>query len=323
MSLNCWSFFCKTSEQTIRQLEDSLESLKDIIDHVQPNSEMQTAIREIKERSKVIESMISILAVDVSENTSSDVSKTLDMVKTIEDRLKRKELFDWVSTDDFRQKHRDVSSACQKGTGTWILQSDVYLEWVVSDIAGTLWCYGIPRSGKTVLFSAMVDSLMGRGTSTSSSVCAVYFDYKEASRYTVQKIFLGMLRQLCEQSYHHPEAMKALGDLNELCSKQNKRMPNLEERCTLLTQISAMYQDTFLCFNALNELPDPCRHILLKSLKTLRANFNIENLLTSREHITLKQESTDLILCRVSATSFDLGTYLNARIDEAESDCLA
>jgi hypothetical protein len=86
-----------------------------------------------------------------------------------------------------------------------------------------------------------VDRLIATDIRSSSAVGVVYFDYKEASKQAVQTIFLGLLRQFCDQSYHLAEVRKALENLHELCVQQNKRKPSLDECYHLLGTILRTY----------------------------------------------------------------------------------
>ena len=68
----------------------------------------------------------------------------------------RQGILDWISTanSNYQQKHQELRSSRTKGTGDWLLRSQVYCRWRNGDDPdqiGTLWCHGIQGSGKTNL----------------------------------------------------------------------------------------------------------------------------------------------------------------------------
>jgi hypothetical protein len=132
LSANGRSFFCKTSEETTRNLEHSLKSLQNVVGLLRPVPDMQQDVREIKDHLDVIQSMLEVLANDtekqVEEAASAELSKPLETVNSClqlqADTPARKELLEWLSPDDLLQNHRDISLVRQKDTGIWIFNEE-------------------------------------------------------------------------------------------------------------------------------------------------------------------------------------------------------
>lgn len=329
LSVNGWSFFCKTSEENTKHLEDSLRELQNVVKTLHSIPEMRDEVVSIKDHLVSIQSILEVLADDAYQNAKPDILGVLGKVNEIDDllqlqtdSLRRKDLLEWLSTDASLQKHRDVSLARQKGTCTWVLESEQYNKWYLDESAVTLWCHGIPGSGKTVIFSAIVDRLLSSENHSSSIVGVIYFDYKEAANHDVSTIFSAILRQFCDKTYTLPEVRKTLTELRELSIQQRKTKLGLEECGNFLKKISKLYQETYLCFDALDELPDPCRYSLMKSLLDLCQYSRIKLLLTSRNNIHLKPRPERVVEQPITATDSDLQTYLEAMIECAESSCL-
>lgn len=64
----------------------------------------------------------------------------------------RLEILRWLRIDGIESdgKYREALSQRQADTGSWILESEAFLEWS-RDEAACLWLYGIAGCGKTVL----------------------------------------------------------------------------------------------------------------------------------------------------------------------------
>lgn len=64
----------------------------------------------------------------------------------------------WLSPLQMHQTYQTVSDRVEKGSGTWLLESDQFKRWE-SDSPETIWCWGIPGAGKTVMASIIINHL--------------------------------------------------------------------------------------------------------------------------------------------------------------------
>ncbi|KAH6886139.1 hypothetical protein BKA70DRAFT_103698 [Coprinopsis sp. MPI-PUGE-AT-0042] len=72
---------------------------------------------------------------------------------------------------NLRMIHLDILSKATPGTGTWFLQSDMFLIWLDSNgHLKILWGTGIPGAGKTVLASIVIRELEARAAQ-SGRIC--------------------------------------------------------------------------------------------------------------------------------------------------------
>ncbi|KAJ7266788.1 hypothetical protein C8J57DRAFT_1068691, partial [Mycena rebaudengoi] len=62
----------------------------------------------------------------------------------------RTKIIDWMSLLNFFLRHDNISRAQQAGTGVWLLKDTRFKNWT-SRNGSTLWCYGMPGAGKTIL----------------------------------------------------------------------------------------------------------------------------------------------------------------------------
>ncbi|KAH7407373.1 hypothetical protein BKA64DRAFT_415188 [Cadophora sp. MPI-SDFR-AT-0126] len=95
------------------------------------------------------------LAVDTTQlQTSLKISgQVRDLASFITDRdrdLESREIINWLSPLRFYECQVDTLSQQENGTGEWIFASSEFQDWV-SGSKKTLWCWGQPGAGKTVL----------------------------------------------------------------------------------------------------------------------------------------------------------------------------
>jgi predicted ATPase len=65
---------------------------------------------------------------------------------------KREDLLIWLSAFEYQKSHNDVCARRLQDTGQWLLQKKEFQSWRDDQQSNnTLWCYGIPGAGKTIL----------------------------------------------------------------------------------------------------------------------------------------------------------------------------
>ncbi|KAH7154419.1 ankyrin repeat-containing domain protein [Fusarium sp. MPI-SDFR-AT-0072] len=77
-------------------------------------------------------------------------------------------MISWLSTLPFPIQHETISEPRTPNFGRWLLQHEVYRNWCESSSSSTLWIHGITGSGKTNLFSVIVDSYLPPGLRTQN-----------------------------------------------------------------------------------------------------------------------------------------------------------
>jgi hypothetical protein len=96
------------------------------------------------------------------------VLRTLDrneaLIETMRYKLKYDEdikVLDWLTLVDYGPQQTDYLKRRQPGTGQWLLDSPKFQTWLNIENQ-TLFCPGIPGSGKTILTSIIVEELSRR-----------------------------------------------------------------------------------------------------------------------------------------------------------------
>src|SRR6266536_5306516 len=67
-------------------------------------------------------------------------------------------ILNWLTPFDYDPQQRDFISRRQAGTGQWLLDSVEFQAWRKTE-KQTLFCWGMPGAGKTIITSIVVDYL--------------------------------------------------------------------------------------------------------------------------------------------------------------------
>ncbi|KAF5655423.1 ankyrin protein [Fusarium sp. NRRL 25303] len=109
-------------------------------------------------------------------------------------------MISWMSTSPFSIHHETISDSRTPNFGQWLLKHEAYKRWCESSSSSTFWIHGITGSGKTNLFSVIVDSLRATWASQPESTPFAYFyclkSESEPERSSADGILRSILRQL-------------------------------------------------------------------------------------------------------------------------------
>lgn len=93
--------------------------------------------------------MSSLSPSQVSRATDEKVKVIGEDVQSLrlnQSQKKREEVLLWLSPLNFASKQSDLSIRRQEGTGSWLLESQEFQEWI-SNPGKTLVCQGMPGAG--------------------------------------------------------------------------------------------------------------------------------------------------------------------------------
>jgi hypothetical protein len=227
----------------------------------------------------------------------------------------------WLSPVTPWDSHEAASSSLTPGTCNWILQSDTFQAWHLSN-RSFLWLSGFPGSGKTVLFSNIVASLQTH-YDTSENVCFAFFycDFRNRDTQSATNVIGALVSQICSQVGVSAELENAFG------SSKSRNAPEKRPSYSLLRDVLISLTRTrriLLLVDAVDECED--RKNLLDFMVAIReASENLGNisiLLTARNDadIVEKLVSFDRIRLenRKEELSQDISLYVKTRLDKDE-----
>ncbi|KAJ7439211.1 ankyrin repeat-containing domain protein [Mycena latifolia] len=208
----------------------------------------------------------------------------------------RSQLMEWLQPPNPPRHGPPTEPACP-GTGTWFLESDVYLRWR-KNTPSVLWCRGKPGVGKSILSSVVLQDLDLSATAKGSIVLHYFCDFAAGKQQTATLILQSLMRQmLLHGSNDHISVVKR-------CRERFSTPPIFKELLqTFIDMCKLQRAGTFIVLDALDELED--RKILLPLLSkfaqagchvfvTSRPIPDIADVLTGFEHVELEANRNDL-----------------------------
>ncbi|KAJ7327642.1 ankyrin repeat-containing domain protein [Mycena albidolilacea] len=197
----------------------------------------------------------------------------------------------------------DIFSTYQKGTGGWLLEDSHFQQWELNS-GGTLWCEGIPGSGKTVLVSMVVDHLNTQAQNRNVGVACIYLNHKDTEVQTVPNLLSGLWRQLV----FGKDVTSQVQELYKQHTEKGTR-PSLDSIHLALCAAIAQFSKVYIVVDAVDEYPENQRHLLFEHLMEIRSTVNL--MITSRPHIT---PIADSVVLQIRANDKDIQSYIDGYI---------
>ncbi|KAK0613593.1 hypothetical protein B0T14DRAFT_526541 [Immersiella caudata] len=323
LSLDGWGLFFQSWEQASVQLQQLREDMAELEKAAAPLAEVQKTLQGWDACFALLfgsDTGLDRMAKEWPDISASvmELSKGNDRDMAAAELRKRKELLEFLCSVDGFQRHLDVAGRRQKGTATWLVHHRDIQRWVANPSGLVVWCYGIPGCGKSVLFSAVVDHFLEEQAASGSAVAAVYLRHDDAALHNVQNILAVALRQIAGALYGHKAARDLIDSLRKTCKRPIKRKPTAEECINLLAQFSELERKLYVCFDALDEIPEHTLRDLMRALVKLQSQSNIGILLTSRHHFDANvHQLVGVTPIRIEALEKDISLFLESKIDES------
>ncbi|KAL3450534.1 ankyrin repeat-containing domain protein [Aspergillus insuetus] len=270
---------------------------KDLLKHIQPTS---------------IEVERTVL--DVISGIGGDIRKLIHL----HDNQALDEFLEWLTPIRYAIHHRANLAKRHRGTGLWFLSSPAYQTWCTGDTQ-TLFCYGIPGSGKTIITATVVEHLTTDFQDTGSvAIVHLYLSYQSATEQTLGNLLGSLVKQLLRQMQELPDQQVR----NMYADKLKENLPQVDEHMAALRYLVTMYSKVYIVVDALDECSDdPAgvqgrhRSKLLAAIRELQLRGCVNLLATARLIPDIEKMFTDCPSFEIRATDEDLDVYLN--------DCVA
>jgi hypothetical protein len=239
-----------------------------------------------------------------------------------------------ISPRNPQDKQFDVFSRHQPDTGNWLLSCAEFQSWQDTlNPSSTLWCVGIPGSGKTVLASIIIDHLQRRCSVSNIGLAYVFCDYERSkleNDQTAATLVAALLRTLVSSLKHLPEPVSTL---SKRCQREG-RHPQLAEALQALYAVSTQFKTIYIVVDALDECAGPEhqeefsnktneRKPFLAALRAFQQHRpkSIRLLVTSRPNaIDIHEFFKDSPHLNIVASTDDVKLYLQGQLETNDED---
>ena len=201
-------------------------------------------------------------------------------------------------------------------TGTWFLERTEYKHWLAGTNR-TLFCPGIPGTGKSVLASLVIGQLQVSFPQDEVAIVWCYCNYKERASQNTTALLCEILRQLIGRQLHFEGEIL---DLYKCHSKANTTL-TLSECFQILRSEVQRYQKIFVVLDALDECDDEdeTRTLLPKHIQSLHDNVHLLN--TCRPIASIEHEFSKSLQISIGASNEDVEEYVRSRL-QSEANLL-
>ncbi|CAG5158427.1 uncharacterized protein ALTATR162_LOCUS5073 [Alternaria atra] len=185
----------------------------------------------------------------------------------------------WLSAPDPSTNYQKALKQRQHNTGLWFLEGERYARWK-TDTASSLWLYGIPGCGKTILSSTILqDLLQHRDSNPRHAVAYFYFDFNDVQKQDAEPMLRSLICQLSRQAIDVPASLDALFSSCE----DGKRQPSLDALLQVACRTMQQLPQVYVMLDALDECAQ--RTELMEMLETITGwQFrNMHLIVTSRQ----------------------------------------
>lgn len=222
----------------------------------------------------------------------------------------------WLATTDPSMNHNAARTKHQPTTGNWLIQSQKFKSWW-NKPSQTLWLYGIPGCGKTVLLSTALNHVTDLCSSVSDVGYAYfYFTYRDEFKQTTEGFLRSIIVQLSSQRPSLPEEVRNMYNVYEK-QQQEPPLPNLIRVFLCLLQ---SFGKTYLMIDALDECSEQdAMFDLIRQISTADQHSGKTSvLITSRRErdieITLQKIVTDSICIQSKLIEADIRLHVRSRL---------
>ncbi|KAJ8129558.1 hypothetical protein O1611_g4075 [Lasiodiplodia mahajangana] len=223
-------------------------------------------------------------------------------------------ILDWLSPTDYGLQQTDLSRRHQSGTGQWLLESTDYQAWI-KEPNKTLFCPGIPGSGKTFLTSIVIRNLQEkfRGE-TGVEITYVYCSSQRQDSQNAEGLLCSLLRRLAYKNSPLPSSIRKLHSRHI----QKGTTPSLDEIFRALRSTLALSSRAFIIIDALDEcqVPDACCMKLLSAIFHLQSKAGMNIFATSRPVPEIMTRFQGSLSITIRATESDICQYLYGHMNE-------
>ncbi|KIL58696.1 hypothetical protein M378DRAFT_86117 [Amanita muscaria Koide BX008] len=222
----------------------------------------------------------------------------------------------WLDPPDSSINHNSALRKRRSDTGSWLLRDSMYKDWKTMTNS-FLWLHGLSGSGKTILFSMIVENVQSM-EERSIGLAYYYFDILDVKKRTVDGLLSSLALSLYTCSPHNHTAVDQL----YMKCKDGVSKPSGQQLEDLLKQLISGFKETYIVIDALDECKE--QQELLKLLKKIHGwqigqchllvtSRKEQVIVNSLQHVGLKE--IDLTLMPVDN---DIKKYIDRMLEESE-----
>jgi Cdc6-like AAA superfamily ATPase len=248
---------------------------------------------------------------DALSSLQANVNAIRDLQIDAQKREQYAAAIEWLSPIDFPSQQHDIIKRRAQDTGQWFIDSLEAKGWLHGSDR-TLFCYGMPGAGKTMMAAIATEHLYAIARSAHIGIAYVFCNYKTQTEQTADALLAALLKQL---AHGRPHLAASVLRMHEEHALRNTR-PSAEEIFRALESVCSGHTVVYFIVDALDECSDSdgTRGQLIDKLRDLQAKNNLRLLFTSRDIPGISQEFQSDSKLEVRASEEDVRQFVAGQI---------
>ncbi|KAG6354628.1 hypothetical protein INS49_004646 [Diaporthe citri] len=251
---------------------------------------------------------ISLIIAGLQMFSSNEVKHNTRKIARYVDKQEHRDILKWLSDDDFNY-HRNYQSHLvrnrQAGTRKWLLDSDEWRSWL--KVGGqTLYCPGIPGSGKTFTTAMAIENMDSLSEEHGWVFAYVFCNYQQRKENMCEILLRSLLRMVLEQSQEISCEIQSWPTSNKEIS--------IDEITEQLRVSVEGCSRVFFMVDALDELD--LSQDFVSYLFDLQRAAGVNLYFTSRKIPQIRMLFDNAMIVPIKATEHDVGVYLENQMSK-------
>ena len=221
-----------------------------------------------------------------------------------------------LSSVAYEKIHRRASKLRHPGSCGWLLQTDLYREWVESIGSAVLSVVGNPGCGKTLLASSLVDEFANEGA-PEKPILYYYCDYSDPTSLDYQSIIGTLLKQLLLYMGTFPPAIETRIEQLPLFNVQH---PSVNDLQSLLVTALHRFDEVIIILDAIDECNSESQRDIVELVKIVHSTKDclVRCMVLSREEAKLATGFGKYPSFKISSdtVSRDITTFVQDSVSE-------
>ena len=247
----------------------------------------------------------------IQENAEKTVGGVSELLQNQYNHV-HETILNWLTPVDYGPQQSDLLSQRQKGTGSWLLTSGEFQQWL-NQPKQTLFCQGIPGAGKTIMTSIIIDYLSTKHQGDHDvGIAYIFCNFRKEYEQSPADLLTSLLKQLSRQQ-PLPECVTNMHARHQV----QRTRPSLDEILDALQIVIANYKKVFIVIDALDEcqLTDRGWVKLLSEIFQLQERGRVNIFATSRfvDEVRKEFERRGSSFLNIHARNEDVREYIEGR----------
>ena len=279
--------------------KSTLQKIDEDIDEIRANLSSALGVLQLKDNKRI-------------QTEVADVKTLLCLVKSNQESSG---LHAWLKAPDATVDHNAACLKRHPGTGLWLIEDPHFSKWLVEGNS-VLWVNGFAGSGKSVLCSTAIQSVLShRRSDARIGIAFFYFTFNDDSKRDHSAMLRALVLQLSNQ------LQDGHADLVRLYNAHKPGTPPSPDLLECLRSLTERFEQVYIMLDALDESPlDGPRRYVLEALETIRgwALQGLHLFITSRDerdiHESLNLSTTQKVAMQNAGIDQDIGNFISARL---------